>query len=503
MLGMTELSRRRFLATLVSTAAATTMMGRRAAWAQDAKVTLPIISDKKFPGVEVIVESQSGPVISGPIQIFSPIWEEATGAKVNLVTYPFGQMFEKLRTEFASGAYTADLVNIQTTWAGDFMGGGFLESVPDDVQKLVKIDDYYPTYRNAAVWDGAPKGLVYDGNVHNLFLRRDLLQNEDYKKKFADQFGYELAAPNTWQQFADVAKFFSSFDWSGTGNSYGMVEPMGRGTGGVYFLIGRGLSYSKALGDPYAFFNPEDMSPRVSEPGWVQALEDWKRDSEFGPPGVTQYGFSESRPTFVSGQSAMITDWGDIGTLSYSADSQVKGKTQTAQIPGAERYFDRVKKDWIATPDGNHAPYLAVTAWLFSVPKTAENKEAAWDLAAFLCNPEAHSKLVAFPDSGIQPARTETIDNPQYLIDAGMDPVDAKEYLEAIGAAIGNPNAVLDLRIPGGGEYYNSLDVEASRFMAGEISAEKAMKNAADAWNMTTDRLGRDRQAELYKASVA
>ena len=69
-------------------------------------MTLPIISDKKFDGVKVIVESQSGPVISGPIQIFGPIWEKATGATIELVTYPFGQMFEKLRTEFSSGAYT-------------------------------------------------------------------------------------------------------------------------------------------------------------------------------------------------------------------------------------------------------------------------------------------------------------------------------------------------------------------------------------------------------------
>jgi multiple sugar transport system substrate-binding protein len=83
-----------------------------------------------------------------------------------------------------------------------------------------------------------------------------------------------------------------------------------------------------------------------------------------------------------------------------------------------------------------------------------------------------------------------------------MDPADAKGYLDAIGQAIGHPNAVLDLRIPGGGEYYNALDIEASRFMAGEISSEQAMKNAADEWNRTTDRLGRDRQAELYKASA-
>ena len=503
MMRLDDLTRRELVATLIASAAAATVAGSRGALAQAGNTMLPMISDKKFDGATVVVVSQSGPVISGPIQIFAPIWEEATGGRVELVTYPFGQMFEKLRTEFGAGAYTSDLVNVQTTWAGDFMGGGFVDVVPEDVQKLVKLDDYYPTYRNAMNWDGKLQGLVYDGNVHNLFYRRDLFDNADHKKRFADQFGYELAPPKNWDQFRDAAKFFKSFDWSGTGESYGMVEPMGRGTGGVYFLIGRGLTYAKKQGDPYAFFNPEDMSPRVGEPGWIQALEDWKRDAASGPPGVMQYGFSESRPTFVSGQAAMITDWGDIGTLSYSDASKVKGKTGTGVVPGAMRFYDRTAKAWADAPGGaNHAPYLAVTAWLFCVPKTAENKEAAWDLAAFLCAPEAHSKLVAYPDSGIQPARTATIENPQYLVDAGMDPADAAQYLAAIGEAIGHPNAVLDLRIPGGGEYYNALDVEASRFMAGEISAEQAMKNAADGWEQTTDRLGRDRQRELYVAST-
>jgi multiple sugar transport system substrate-binding protein len=503
MLKLDDMSRRQFVATLMTTAAAAAWSSRFAS-AQDAsKVTLPIVSSKKFPGVEVIVESQSGPVISGPIQIFGPAWEKATGAKINLVTYPFGQMFEKLRTELGSGAYTADLINVQSTWAGDFMGGGFLDEVPADALKTAGVDDYYPTYKNVMDWNGKTSGLVYDGNCHNLFYRRDLFENADYKKKFADTVGRELTVPDTWKQFNEVGKFFKSFDWSGSGKSFGSVEPMGRGTGGIYFLIGRGLSYSKTEGDPYAFFNPDDMSPRVAEPGWVQALEDWKRDAENGPPGVMQYGFSESRPTFVSGQSAMITDWGDIGTLSYAKDSKVKGKTGTALVPGAEKVFDRKKKDWVAAAGGaSHAPYLAVTAWLFCVPKTAQNKEAAWDLAAYLCNPEASSKLVAFPDSGIQPSRNATITNPQYLVDAGMDPADAKQYLEGIGKAIGSKNAVLDLRIPGGGEYYNALDVECSRFMAGEIKAEQAMKNAADEWNRTTDRLGRDRQSQIYKASA-
>jgi multiple sugar transport system substrate-binding protein len=500
---LTSLTRRQMLESMIAMAAIS-VAGSKSAIAQDASVTLPIVSDKKFDGIKVIVESQSGPVISGPVQIFGPIWEKATGGKIELVTYPFGQMFEKLRTELSSGAYTSDLINFQTTWAGDFMGGGFMDVVPDDILKIAVLDDYYPIFRKAMSFDGKYYGLAYDGNAHNLFYRRDLFDNADNKKKFSDQHGYELSPPDNWQQFYDVAKFFNSFDWSGTGQSYGFVEPMGRGTGGVYFLIGRGVSYSKKPGDPYVFFNPEDMSPRLSEPGWIQALEDWKRDLQAGPPGLAQYGFSESRPTFVSGQAAMITDWGDIGTLSYSKDSKVRGKTGTTLVPGASKLYDRTKKDWVTLEGGsNHAPYLGVTAWLFGVPTTAENKDAAWDLAAFFCNPVASSRLVAYPDSGIQPSRTKTIQDPQYLVDAGMDPADAKQYLEGIGKSVGHPNAVLDLSIPGSGEYYNVLDVEASRFMSGEISAEQAMKNASDGWNLTTDRLGRDRQKQLYMAALA
>ncbi|MFO1056206.1 MAG: extracellular solute-binding protein [Dongiaceae bacterium] len=500
--GRLTLDRRQFLLAAASTAALAALARSRAASAAD--VTLPIVSSKKFDGQKVVVVSQPGPVISGPIQHFGPIWEQATGAKIELVTYPFGQMFEKLRTELATGAYTSDLMNFTTNWAGDFIGGGFLEDVPDDVKKIIEIDDYYPTYKNSMSWQGKTAGIVYDGNVHNLFYRRDLFANADFQKKFADKYGYPLAVPTTWEKFHDVGQFFNSFDWSGTGQSYGILEPMGRGTGGVYFLIGRGISYSKKLGDPYVFFDPDSMSPRLAEPGWVQALEDWKRDSTNGPSGMIQYGFSETRPTFVAGQAALITDWGDIGTLSYEKDSKIKGKTGTAMVPGASKLYDRVAKAWAAAPDGvNYAPYLAVTAWLFGVPKTAEHKEAAWDLAAFFCNPKAASTLVAYPDSGVQPSRISAMKGVQDLIDAGMDPVDAKEYLDGIGKAIGNPNAVLDMRIPGGGEYYNLLDVEASRFMAGEISAEQAMKNASDAWEQTTDRLGRDRQRELYKASIA
>ena len=197
----------------------------------------------------------------------------------------------------------------------------------------------------------------------------------------------------------------------------------------------------------------------------------------------------------------MTIDWGDTGTLTYAENSKIHGKTSTALVPGATRVFDRKSQAWQQASNGaSHAPFLAVTAWLFGVPKTAEHKEAAWDLAAYLCNPVSSPILVAYPDSGIQPSRKKTITETGYLIDAGMHPDDAKSYLDAIGESIGHPNAVLDLRIPGTGEYYNHFDVESARAMSGELSAQEAMDNAAEKWERTTDRLGRDRQRALYTA---
>lgn len=498
------LLRRREMLISAVTASALLALGR-AGTARAAEFALPVVSSRKFPGQEVIVVAQTGPVESGPVQHFGPTWEAASGGKVDLVTYPFGEMFEKLRTALATGTYTADLIAITSNWAGDFIGGGFLEDVPDEIKTLANFDDYTPVFRNAMTWQGKTAALVYDGNVHNLFYRRDLFENADHKKKFADKYGYELAVPDTWEHLYDVGKFFNSFDWSGTGHSYGWLEPIARGNVMEYFLIGRAATYSKKLGDPHVFFDPQSMQPRLTEPGWIQALEDMKKDAECGPKGMIQYGYAETRPVFVNGQAAMIVDWGDIGTLSYSQDSNVRGKTGTALVPGATKVFDRTTKAWIKPAGGvNHAPYLAVTAWMWGVPKSAKNKAAAWDFAAFLCNTKSAEVLVAYPDSGIQPSR-KSGNSPEAmktLIDAGMDPKDAAEWLKAIGESISHPNAVLDMEIPGGGEYYNSLDTEASRFLAGEISAEQAMKNASDAWERTTDRLGRDTQRKLYLAST-
>lgn len=469
---------------------------------------IPLMTNKKFQGQEVVVGSLAGPPISSPFQKFGPQWEEATGAKIKLVTFPFAQVFEKLRAGIITGSAAYDLITISPAWAGDFMGGGYLDETPADVKTAYRGDDIYPTFTKLQSWAGKQYALQYDGDCHQFYYRRDLFDNVDFQNKYKAEYGTDLKPPETWGEYLQTATFFNSFDWSGTGRvGYGMVEPMARGGTLNYFLLDRGLSYSKVAGDDAVFFDPDTMKPRLDEPGFIKGMEDMVKQIDTGPPGVVGFGFPETRPVFISGQAAMDRDWGDIGTLVFDKKlSQISGKLGSTPTPGVDgQVYDRKAQAWKDVPKGTRAPYLAFGGWMVAVPKAAKSKEAAWDLAAFMTNPITHSVLCVMPDSGIQPARKSTLQGmgERYLVQAGSDPGDAKAWLNALKQTLEDKNAVPELRIPGTADYYNALDVEGARAMAKELTPEEAMKSAAKSWEEITDRLGRDKQKAAYAASLA
>ena len=119
-----------------------------------------------------------------------------------------------------------------------------------------------------------------------------------------------------------------------------------------------------------------------------------------------------------------------------------------------------------------------------------------------MARPEMVKKLAVTPDTGINPSRFSQFEDVQMWVDAGFDEAGAEDYLDAVKSTINHPNAVLDLRIRGSAEYLNVLDVEVSRALANEVSAQEAMDNVAKGWNEITDRLGREGQLEQYRSAV-
>ena len=62
---------------------------------------------------------------------------------------------------------------------------------------------------------------------------------------------------------------------------------------------------------------------------------------------------------------------------------------------------------------------------------------------------------------------------------------------------------ILDLRIPQNQKYQQVvLDEAVSRFLAGEIDKDAAMKAIEDGWNDLNDEIGKDDQLKIYKATI-
>ncbi|GIV80977.1 MAG: sugar ABC transporter substrate-binding protein [Anaerolineae bacterium] len=463
---------------------------------------------KPFEGKKVVVVTQVGPSIAGPVEMYAPEWEKETGGEVELVQLPWDELFQKTVTALSTGSGEYDVLIFPAPWSGDYMAPGYLEPIPQKILDKVDMEDVIPLYRERIItWGNTVYALPYDGDSHMLYYRKDLINNPDYAAEFQEKYGYPLAEPKTWKQYYDIAEFFNGKEVETAGQTapvYGVMEAQKPKSQGFYVFFSHAAGYAKIPGNPCFFFSCEDMTPQINNPGWVKALEDFIRSAKLGPPEQINWDVADTRDYFPTGMSVFNIDWGDVGPISIDESvSKIKGQVGFAPLPGGDQYWDYEKGEWV-TPEGgvNMAPFIAFGGWIIGVAADSDVKEAALDFAAFMARPELVKKLAVTGGTGINPARFSQFEAVDLWVGAGFDEESARDYLDAILTGINHPNAVLDLRITGTAEYQQALDVELNRALTGEISAQEALDNAARAWDEITDRLGRENQLAQYRASV-
>ncbi len=458
-----------------------------------------------FSGQTVVVVTQTGSAIGGPVLDKGPIWEEMTGGNIELQTFAFGELFEKISTALATGSGDYDVIIYAADWAGDIMAPGYVLEISQDILDQIDADDVIPLYADRiTTWGGVPYALPYDGDAHMLYYRKDLFANEEYQAAFEAEYGYPLAEPVTWSQYADIAAFFNGKEVETAGDAapiYGALEAQRRNAQSYWVYLSRAAGYGKVPGNPCFFFSCDDMTPQVNNPGWVRALEEYVDIRSVGDPEMINYDVADTRTLFTTGTAVLNLDWGDVGTISVDPNASiVQGDVGFGVLPGGDSYWDYEAGEWVM--ETNPAPFIAFGGWIISVAADSDVTEAALDFAAFLASREMVNELAVTGGTGINPSRFSQLEDIAPWVEAGFDEESAADYLDAIQSTINHPNAVLDLRITGSAEYLSTLDAEIARAVAGEISAQEALDNVAALWDAITDRLGRDAQAAQYKAAV-
>lgn len=472
--------------------------------------TLPATSaaPMSFAGVTVNIVTFTGPQIAEPLQRHGPEFQKLTGAKVNVITVPFSDLYQKVLTDFATRTNSYDAMVFDPQWIGDYVAGGYLEDLSQRVKadSALQWDDILPFFRNfSASYNGRVYTIPLDGDFQMIYYRSDLLARDGVKP------------PATWADYLAIAKRYQGKDLSGDGKpGYGSCIAMKRSAQSYWMFLSVAAPYLQSKGTSQgAFFDARNMKPLINNEAGSAALDVYRAMLQSAPPDQLNLDVGDTRGLFTSGRCALSADWGDIGPLATDAKtSKVNGKVGSVITPGSRLILDRDTGKLIpctaqtcphTTAGVNHAPFAAFGGWSCAINKAAkpEVKDAAFAFCSYMSQPAQSRRDVTIGITGFNPYRRTHFGLDVWL-QSGMTRPMAESYIGAIRDSLVSPNMVLDLRIPQNAYYEGVvLDTALAEYLAGQLSKTQTMKQIEDGWNKKTDDLGRAKVLQVYRSSLS
>jgi multiple sugar transport system substrate-binding protein len=438
---------------------------------------------KLFPDVTITAFCDAGHNAL-PFEWYAPEFEKV-GIKIKLITAPFANVYEKLKTEFVAGTGAYDVIVFFPLYLGEFAGMGYLKPLDEYAKKYnPRMDDVAKAFAKLyCYYGGKLYTLPYDGDVLSLYYRKDLFNNPEEKAKFKALYKRELRPPVTWDELIDVAKFFTRKKGEKlagkvlTEDFYGYAFIAQRGS----FAYAWWLAEFASRGGRYF---DENMKPMINSPAGVTALQRIVDVMPYCPPDVLSYGYEELKDALILGRIAMCLQWPcNWKKGNDPAQSKIVGNVGITHVPGIIKDGKLVFR--APMPCGR---VLAVSA-------ASRNPEAAYYVAKVLSYDKSLAD-VSTPKTGLDPFRISHFNNPKAFAEFAPES-EAKEYLSALrkNLTYGYP----DLNLPGSAEYIDVLEIYLGKAYTKEMTPKAALDAAAAEWEKITERLGRANQIKIYK----
>jgi multiple sugar transport system substrate-binding protein len=437
--------------------------------------------------VKLVVIGDAGHNLK-PFEWYAQTFKEKFDVELEVIGVPFGEVYEKEKMELIGQTGAYDIMIVFPKFLAEFAANGWLYPLDEFIAKLdPKMEDVTPGYRDFyCKYGGKVYALPYDGDILNLYYRKDLLENEEEKANFKAKYGYDLKVPETWDEFLNVAEFFTRkkgeklagqvLERAFYGTAYyGQKDQIFAWWGNIFSSLGG------------VYFNEETMEPGINSEAGVKALEIMKTMHQYCPPDVLAYGYEELKDVFLQGDCFMVVQWPCVGKKGADANqSKIVGKIGVAHVPG-------VKKDG----EIYYRP-LMPCGRVLAIAAESKDPWKAYQVIQYL-SLETSLDDVSTAETGLDPYRYSHFNHPEaYEMFENVE--DAKIYLAGVQQNMekGYPEMVL----PGTVEYEETLGVEISRALSGEKTPKQALDDAAKAWTEILNRLGKENQKKMYQELV-
>lgn len=273
--------------------------------------------------VTIRIAEHPGPHVEPMEEYFIPRYEEQTGVNIEMEVLPPDQLWQRMMLEADNETY--DIGYHSPGWFGYYW-----ESVADltpmfEAKGLSKDD-----YPDAVVESHMVNEMLRPGEIIAIprnpqtpiyAYRTDWFEHSGEREAFVDEYGYELAPPETWEQLYDIAEFFTrsagetvageTLEQDLYGYSASVSSPGGMARAFLAIVYSMGL-------DGF----DEDFETDLDDPMLIEGVEYWKRliEDTF-PPEAANWNFLEHLDFFSRGRLASAELWPEGVLTVESGDS--------------------------------------------------------------------------------------------------------------------------------------------------------------------------------------
>ncbi len=243
-------------------------------------------------------------------------------------------------------------------------------------------------------------------------------------------------------------------------------------------LIARALSLLPERRSDGLLFDPATMEPRLTTPVMERALE------ELVAAMRSSAGASEEGEYSGLGWPGM---WGQ----------PPEGQSDVESLQRADQVYDDVTNKWRAAIERGPVTLLGYRGRVASVTAASRNATSAFRLLAWLASGDAAVQISSPSAQTLFFRRSQVAQADRW---PGVS--NWPGFTEAAAESLRVERPLLLPRIEGWHEYAAALGFDVLKAAAGEAEPAESLRVAAQRWENLTEQIGREAQAESYRAHL-
>ena len=233
-------------------------------------------------------------------------FEKETGIPVVVHQIPWPNYADQVNLEFGNSTTKFDIVIGDSQWIGRGATKGLYVDLTEWIKTAVDMNTVHPKAAKYLCEYPSGSGRFFaapcETDAIGIAYRRDWFEDAKEKEAYKAKFNRELRAPETWEEFRDVAEFFQRADQK----RYGCAILSGRGYDALTMGFEQVLyAFGGSWGDEKTFA----VKGHINNAGAVAALDFFKELMKVSPPGGSKLDYGEVMEPFYNGSTAMVVNY--------------------------------------------------------------------------------------------------------------------------------------------------------------------------------------------------